>query len=49
MKLGLIGFGNIGKGVEELVFKQREAIKNRFGARLAYAYFELHLIWYFYV
>lgn len=35
MKLGLIGFGNIGKGVEELVFKQREAIKNRFGEEIS--------------
>ena len=35
MKIGLIGFGNIGKGVEELVFKQRACIKKRFGQDLS--------------
>lgn len=31
MKIALIGFGNIGKGVEELIFKNREKIKTYTG------------------
>ena len=34
MKIGLIGFGNIGQGVEELVYKQKSALMERFGQAL---------------
>lgn len=35
MKIGLIGFGNIGQGVEELIFKQKAKIKKRFGEEIS--------------